>query len=141
MAVQTKGRNQRHDRHNQLPQVDPEDCSRCYFRGHLWSPLALVLDRRFGEWRFDAVRSSGLFYLVKIEPRSCRISSRPRRSLRAPSSSGEEDVLAHWTVSGLRVIASGVGRRAASFSIGVRPRSAMETRSWLYRCSHARSAS
>ena len=72
-----------------------------------------------------------MFYLVKIEPRSCRILGRPRRSLRAPSSAGEEDVLAHWTVLGLRVITNGGASRAASFSIGVRPRSAIEKRSWL----------
>lgn len=49
----------------------------------------------------------GMFYLVKIEPRSCRILGRPRPVRSARPSAGEEDVLAHWTVSGLRVITSG----------------------------------
>jgi hypothetical protein len=41
---------------------------------------------------------------------------------------GEEDVLAHWTLSGARAITN-VGSIAASFSIGVRPCSAIEKRS------------
>ena len=63
-----------------------------------------------------------LFYLVKIEPRRCLPFSARVLLL------GEEDVLAHWTVSGARAMTND-GSIAASFSIGVRPRSAIEKRS------------
>lgn len=81
-----------------------------------------------------------MFYLVKIEPRCCR-HWLLTRSLRAPSLAGEEGVLAHWTRSGSRAITTGGASIAASFSIGVRPCSAIEKRPWLYRYSQAVSAS
>jgi hypothetical protein len=74
--------------------------------------------------------SDVVFYLVKIEPR-CSRQCAVTCSLCAPSLAGEEGVLAHCTVSGARGITTGSASIAASFSIGVRPRSAIEKRSWL----------
>ena len=53
------------------------------------------------------------------------------RSLRAPSLAVEEGVLAHWTLFGARAMTAAGASIAVSFSIGVRPCSAIEKRSWL----------
>jgi hypothetical protein len=77
-----------------------------------------------------------VFYLVKIEPRVAAIVLLTR-ALRALLGGGEESMLAHWMLFGPRAIMSGGASIAASFSMGVRPRRAIEKRSSLYRYSQA----
>ena len=73
----------------------------------------------------------GVFCLVKSEPRLVSALLLLTRSLRAPSLAVEEGVLAHWTLTEDGAVKTGGARMAASFSIGVRPLSAIEKRSWL----------
>jgi hypothetical protein len=71
-----------------------------------------------------------VFYLVKIEPRFCRHGAAHPFAARA-SLAVEEGVLAHWTLSGARAMTTSGVSIAVSFSMGVRPCSAIEKRSWL----------